>query len=148
MGKAGLDKGKRGEREVVKLLQPIVDRVYNELGIEPPVLKRNTLQSFAGGYDIIGIDWLALEVKFQERLQIDKWWQQTIQQTAQGQFPVLFFRQARKKWRVIIGISLIPDDCTLMHSRAEIPLETFLEFFEHKQKHVLIAAGQQPPAPL
>ncbi len=95
------NKGKSGEREVVNLLKPVVNKVYEERGLEPPVLFRDTNQSAKGGYDIGGIDWLALEVKRQEVLCINKWWEQTVRQAGPGQIPVLFYRQSRKPWRVV-----------------------------------------------
>ena len=67
------NKGKRGEREVVKLLQPVVNEVYESLGLEPPLLERNLMQSHKGGCDLAGLDWLALEVKYQEQQQMTSW---------------------------------------------------------------------------
>src|SRR5438045_4158293 len=71
------NKGKRAERQVIDLLQPIVDHCYKEAGLKPLLLQRNTVQSDQGGFDIIGLEWLALEVKHQEILNVDAWWQQT-----------------------------------------------------------------------
>ena len=53
-GKRSLGKGKRGEREVVKLLQTVVDEVTEELGIETVSAKitakpkHNLITSFIG----------------------------------------------------------------------------------------------------
>lgn len=101
LSKKALNKGKSGEREAIKLIQPLVDEIYNEHGLEPPRLQRNTLQSDNGGYDIVGLPWLALEVKRQETLAIPQWWRQTIKQSKPWQLPVLMFRQNNKKWRFI-----------------------------------------------
>ena len=70
------EKGKRAEREVVKLLQPVVTKVYQEAGKEIPLLERNLMQSHKGGHDIVGLEWMALEVKHHETLQISQWWEQ------------------------------------------------------------------------
>lgn len=79
-GNMSRNKGQRGEREVVKLLQPIVDKVYGSLGLTPPVLERNLMQSHKGGFDIAGLHWMALEVKYQETLNVGMWWNQTLAQ--------------------------------------------------------------------
>lgn len=110
-GKSSLDKGKRGEREVIALLQPIVDKVYAEFEgmrdartgyeVKGPRLQRNTLQSDSGGFDIVGLEWLALEVKFQETLNVEVWWRQTCGQASEGQVPVLFYRKSRVEWKVM-----------------------------------------------
>lgn len=83
-------KGANAEREVAALLQPTVDRAYMEtLGItlgEVPKLQRNLLQTREGGYDLVGLDWLALEVKRQEAVgtggirkgHLRQWWAQTV----------------------------------------------------------------------
>lgn len=84
------EKGAKGEREVASLLQPTVDRAYMEtLGItlaEVPKLQRNLLQTREGGYDLVGLDWMALEVKRVEALgkggilkgHIRGWWSQCV----------------------------------------------------------------------
>ena len=95
------DKGGRGEREIIALLQPIVDRVYRVAGKLPPKLQRNSMQANGlGGCDVVGLDWLALEVKRCETLLLDQWWQQTISQAKQGAMPVLCYRQSKQPWRV------------------------------------------------
>lgn len=135
-GSFSKQKGKRGEREVVKLLQPIVDKVFGDRGLEVPVLYRNQNQSFQGGYDIDGIDWIALEVKFQETMQINKWWEQTVRQSSGGQVPVLIYRKTRMKWRVMMFGYL---DCGGVRVKApvDIALESFLVYFETRMVEVL-----------
>ena len=64
------------------------------------LLQRNTLQSDRGGYDIVGLEDFAIEVKRVEKLNIKKWWEQTLRQTRPGQIPVLFYRQSYKPWFV------------------------------------------------
>jgi|PlaIllAssembly_1097288.scaffolds.fasta_scaffold10963_5 hypothetical protein len=107
MGKMARDKGARGEREVIDLLQIVVNRVYqsaypNALNIEQitPQLKRtSSTQADGGGCDICGIDWLAIEVKRCETLQLDAWWKQCTEQARPCQMPVLIYRQNGRKWR-------------------------------------------------
>jgi hypothetical protein len=100
-GHRSRNKGKRGEREVIGLMQLTVFEIYKAHELECPRLQRNTLQSDRGGYDIVGIDWLALEVKYQETLQLDKWWKQTIEQAMKGE-PVLVYRSNHQPWRVMM----------------------------------------------
>jgi hypothetical protein len=87
-------KGQEGEREVIKLL--------SECCGEDITLKRNLMQSMEGGYDIVGLDWLALEVKRQETLDIENWWKQTLRQAGDTRIPVLLYRQNRKQWYVVM----------------------------------------------
>lgn len=93
------NKGHDGEREIVKLLQPIVEMVLGEKR-----LVRNLQQSRQGGHDICGLEFLAIEVKRCETLEIEKWWKQTLKQAemAGGSIPVLVYRQNRGKWNVMM----------------------------------------------
>lgn len=142
-GKRSLNKGKNGEREVVKLLQPIVDRVYAEFEVEQPVyLQRNTLQSDRGGFDIVGLPWLAIEVKFQEQLNVNTWWKQTERQAGEGQLPILIYRQSRKPWKVMTLVHMPLDNLSAPHvCRAEMSVEDFLVFFERKLRSELYTDG-------
>ena len=97
-------KGQRGEREIVKFLQDIAETAFMDLGEPIPTIERNQNQSWQGGYDIVGLDdFIAPEVKFCEKLQVDKWWGQAWDQASKAgrmAMPVLFYRQSRKPWRV------------------------------------------------
>ena len=119
-------KGQRAEREAIKLLQPVVDKVYMRLGKEPPLLERNQMQTHRGGYDLVGLEWLSMEIKHQETLKVDEWWEQCIMQTRPGQMPVLMYKQNNVKWRVRImsrvGDRTIP---------VEVSVEDFLLYFEY-----------------
>lgn len=99
-GKFSRDKGKRGEREIVDLLQPVVNEVYELHGLEPPKLKRNTLQSDGGGSDIAGLLWAAIEVKYHSEISLGAWWAQTIAQAGPDQEPILFYRRNNIPWKV------------------------------------------------
>lgn len=118
------DKGKRGERDVIKLLQPIVDNAYTEAGLAPVTLQRNTLQSDNGGFDIVGLEWLALEVKNQERLNIAQWWQQTVNQAKDEQEPVLLYKVSRSGWRVRMFGRLLTND-----KRIRLPVDIAFDGF-------------------
>ena len=127
-GKFANSKGKRGEREAVKVLQPVIDKVFNDRGLEIPKLFRNQNQSALGGYDIDGIDWLALEVKRQETLNLNKWWEQTLSQTSMEQIPVLMYRQNNKKWKVQMYGYLEVGEGRRVKTKVEITIEAFLIF--------------------
>lgn len=75
-------KGANGEREVAKILQQVVNEVALQCGYVPPTIRRNTEQSQIGGEDLTGLPWYSFEIKRCERVELDKWWQQTVTQAA------------------------------------------------------------------
>lgn len=127
-------KGQRGEREVVAMLQPTIDRVYEAAGREPPQLERNLMQSRAGGYDIVGIEWLALEVKRVEVEWSNSWWEQAKRQARPGQLPVLLYRMNRRKWSVRIHGYLHVGTSEAVKVDADVDVEAFLVWFEKMLK--------------
>jgi hypothetical protein len=123
----GIKKGKAAERELLNILQGGLDEVYLRRGYAPPELKRTGYQqSDGGGYDITGLDWLALEVKRCEQLQLDAWWTQAKGQAKHGQVPVLVYRQNRKPWRVRMVGMLQVCNVRALRMLADINLATFL----------------------
>jgi hypothetical protein len=134
-GKYSRDKGKRGEREVIELLQPVVNQVREVLELPPMQLKRNTLQSDRGGNDIAGLPWLAIEVKFHAKLALNAWWAQTIEQAAReydgrvAQVPVLFYRTTgRTAWRVRMWGALHGEGRTVA-TLVDVASDDFLRWF-------------------
>ena len=107
-------KGKTAEREVIGLLNPYLENAwrqvitdYPDLPVgELPKLQRNTLQADAGGCDIVGLDWLALEVKNQQSNGVNDWWKQCCGQAKKGQTPVLWYRAGGKQWRVRMRVQI------------------------------------------
>lgn len=97
-GKMSKTKGANAEREAAELVMEWVGPVYDFAGRPRPVLKRNLEQTRSGGHDIVGIDWLALEIKRQEKIQLNAWWSQTTRQAATNQIPVLMWRVNRAPW--------------------------------------------------
>jgi Holliday junction resolvase len=97
-----LNKGRNAEREVVNLLQPILDHAWSIARLEAPKLQRRGL-GFSG-QDIIGLDWLALEIKFHAKPHVDMWWKQCVEQAGRingGMAePVLCYKTNHKPWRV------------------------------------------------
>ena len=121
------NKGKRAEREVVKLLQPVVNEVYESVGLEPPELQRNLMQSHKGGYDLAGLDWLALEVKHQETFQLTAWWEQTKRQAGTQREGILFYRRNNIKFRVRMFAYLVAGG-QRVRCPVDIEVEAFLAY--------------------
>lgn len=113
-GSGPRNKGASAERDVVRLLQPVVNRAYEQLAYDAPALavgttprlQRNSLQADGGGCDIVGLPWLALEVKHQERKQVPAWWKQCVRQAREDQTPVLFYRSNGEMWTVRMAVSV------------------------------------------
>jgi hypothetical protein len=124
-------KGRLGEREIIDLLQPIVDEVYSTVEIPAPKLQRNSLQSDGGGCDIAGLDWIAIEVKRCETLGLSKWWAQCVQQAGWGKEPVLFYRQNAGAWRVQMHAYTFPD-AGGQSIIATVDAQTFLLYFRRR----------------
>ena len=110
MSKMARDKGKRGERKVIDWLQPLVDQICDELCIKRICLQRNTIQSDRGGTDVVGLDWMAAEVKNVENDTpglLDTWWKQCEEQAREWSrprlppmCPVLFYMRNNRPIRV------------------------------------------------
>ena len=137
-GAMSRNKGQRAEREVVKLLQPVVIEVWNELGREgaAPSLERNLMQAHKGGHDLLGLDWLAIEVKHQEQFALASWWQQAKDQAdraSQASFdpvePVLFYRKNNVPWRVVMFGYLGVNGSKRVRCPVDITPEAFLVWF-------------------
>jgi hypothetical protein len=128
-------KGAGAEREIADDLNYIVNGVYKELGLglpTKPVVQRNQNQSAVGGKDLVGTFGLAIEVKRQEALSINTWWQQCAASALElKEKPVLLFRQNGKKWRCIILVDLpLPSEShAFITVRAEIDYEAFKSWF-------------------
>ena len=130
-GRFSRDKGKRAEREVVKLLQPVVTRAFIDAYREAPELERNLMQSNKGGCDIAGLEWLALEVKHHETVKLAEFWQQTKDQATAEQIPVLFYKSNRTKWRVMM-FGHLPAHHLRVRCPVDISLDHFLIWFDTK----------------
>lgn len=106
MGKMQRNKGAQAERELFHLLT-------DGLGLN---VSRNLTQTRMGGADTIDIPGVALEVKRQETLQLNAWWEQTLAQ-AGDRMPLLAYRQSRKPWLFVIDLyDLAP---AFFHSRGQ-----------------------------
>ena len=152
-GNSSRNKGITGEREVIHLLQPIVNKICLKLGVQDiPLLERNTLQCNKGGNDIAGLDWIALEVKRQEsEVRLD-WWEQVLKNCKTGQVPVLLYRQSRKPWRVQMFAALTygsqPYEM-INQIKVDITINDFLAWFEKKVEYEInkVKPESWPPRP-
>lgn len=137
-GRSSRNKGARGEREMIAVLQPIVDRVCDECGQPRFEIRRNYTQRFqAKECDLIGIPWMSFEVKRVENLSgMGGWWRQTLKATREGQVPVLFYRQNHKGWKVRFRVALDAGRYKV-RSTVTVDLATFLVWFEHRLKSEL-----------
>lgn len=108
MGANPRTKGAEGERQVIKMLVPIVKDVMRELDYPPDeviaadeCIQRNQNQSAVGGNDLTGTFGISIEVKRQEQLAVNTWWKQCVEAANQnGELPLLIWKQNRKPWRI------------------------------------------------
>ena len=87
------NKGAAGERELAGILK-------DHLGFE---VKRNLGQARDGADDIT-IQKFRIEVKRQERLQVDKWSEQVESCSKSGEIPILAYRRNGQPWRVCLKL--------------------------------------------
>ena len=134
-GRSSRNKGARGEREIIGLHQPIVDEVCDKLGQPRLVLRRNADQRFAKKqYDLIGVPWIAMEVKRVENLSgRGRWWKQTLDATRENQIPALFYRPNHYPWtvRTRLPISVVKGSVRV-RSTMELDMDSWLVFFKQK----------------
>ena len=129
-GRGRRNKGKAGEREFAKLLQ-------EGLGIE---FSRNLDQVRNGGYDLIGLNKLAIEIKRCENLSVGTWWKQAMSQAKEGQTPVLAYRQSRRPWTVVVPTKFVTKSLVEFCEHNEkrktmsMPLDIFIELIKKKLK--------------
>jgi len=98
-------KGKSAEREVIGLLQEMIPKLK---------LERNLDQTRDGGYDIIGLDGWAPEVKRYAKIDhddVERFWKQAVEQSNSSlRKPVLFMRADREPWVVVVRLTDMLDD--------------------------------------
>jgi len=141
-GKSSLNKGKRGERDVVHILNPILAKVCERHKAPIWQMKRNVQQSQVGGFDIDGSDdgsraglwWIAIEIKQHAEVagKINGWWTQTVRQ-AQGKSgrpdraPILLYRGNGQKWRCRLWSLVTIDDGPILTEAGKDALAAFSE---------------------
>ena len=145
-------KGAEGEREVAKVLDRCVRRLMLDVGIPVPpgaIVQRNQNQSAVGGSDLSNTFGLCIEVKRQEQLAVNTWWEQAEAAAKQnGESPILLYRQSGKKWKCLLMASLplpFSEGATgsIMIGRVEITWDDFQVWFEEWVRRQL-ANGVRP----
>lgn len=139
-GKMARGKGQRGEREVIALLQPIVDEECQRVGRGKVELSRNLLQTREGGCDIAGMEWMALEVKrVENQSMINQWWQQTLRQagpTSGGgvheRVPVLLYRPNNVAWKCRMRVPIAGIGGPTILATITVDIQTFLVWFRYR----------------
>ena len=95
MGKAEREKGKRGEREVAKILR------------EHGFTDARRTQQFAGrtgdSSDVVGLEGFHIEVKRQEKAAIYEWRAQA-RRDCGPDTPIVVFRRSGDPWMVLIDL--------------------------------------------
>lgn len=138
MGQMSRNKGARGEREAIALLQPVVNRVCADCGKVPFALIRDTRQRYqAKLYDVFGIPWMALEVKRVENQSgLEGWWRQTLAATKEGQTPVLMYRQNNQPWKVRTRVTVLAGKSKIKIT-VNMRVDDFLVWFEYRLRSEL-----------
>jgi len=94
MGKAEREKGKRGERELAKVLQ--------KYGFDA---RRGVQYSGSpDSPDVIGLPGVHIECKRVERLNIDQAMAQAVHDSGEDEIPVVFHRKNQQKWLVTMRL--------------------------------------------
>lgn len=91
-------KGAMGERTIVNLLK--------ENGFDNAM--RNHSQTAIGGFDIVGVEPFAIEVKNHKKLSVSTWWKQATEQATDGLIPVLIYHiHGTSRWLVQVPMSAV-----------------------------------------
>lgn len=128
MGKMARDKGARGEREVKDLYNALFERI----GYNVAMQRNSSGQADGGGYDLVGLQYLAIEVKWQETNYSKAWWSQCIAQCKEGQIPVLWYRRSRMPWRIRQWGLALPAQNGSTTVQIELSVEDHLRWLEEK----------------
>ena len=128
-GSMSRNKGQRAERAVIKLLQPILDRVAQQTSTVAIELARNLVQAHKGGDDVVGLEWLSIEVKHQEVFHVNDWWAQAKRQAKGDQRPVLFYRRNHGPWTVRMLVKVPTGPQSFVWLPADLTLERFILWF-------------------
>lgn len=89
----GKQKGKKGELELAKILK---EYGYN--------CRRGQQYNGLEGDDVVGLDFIHIECKRVETLNIDKAMEQSKNDSKKSEFPAVFHRKNRTKWKVTMEL--------------------------------------------
>lgn len=147
-----VNKGKEGEREVVRELNSMLARVLQSqewpsgvIEAAQKCIQRNQNQTAVGGCDLSNTFGLAIEIKRQEALSIETWWKQCLAAAQRNnEWPVLIYRQNHKPWKCITFVNIpLPGSRHTGNVRAEMSWEDFKAWFYIWVYYKLIA-GEVP----
>ncbi len=96
-GRGAQAKGRRGEIELARFLQ--------DHGIDSA--KPGEPLNFGGQPDVTGIDGLHIECKRHEKIEINKWYAQAVEDAARMQDgrPAVIYRRNRAPWMITLSLS-------------------------------------------
>lgn len=128
----------RGEAEICRYLQPIVDKCYQPLLRQlrlnkTPQVSLNPHDEIKGGFDILGLEWLSFSIKFDGRNRYKEWWPELLEKTESDQEPVLFYRTKQTEWFAVMKMYSDIDEKRFF-AFAHVPLHHFLIYFEYRLK--------------
>lgn len=135
-------KGQRGERQLANDLNIVIQKVCHSKGWPIYKLTRNLVQSRNGGHDLVGLDWIAIEVKwYRETAMLDKWWDQAVRQ---GELvnaePVLIWKNNGTRWRVRMWGRLEIEKGRRLRVPVDISWDSFVSWFERRLDAEMIKA--------
>lgn len=150
MGSLSIQKGKRAERAIAVLLRQIIEAVCLRFSVPVIELRRNLKQSQIGGFDLDGIDWIAIEIKHHAKPAFSSWWAQTLHQAGTDREPILIYKIHGTQWRVRMWGRLEVEPGRRLRTCVDIDWEAFAIWFEKRlevevKKSVVSALGVVPP---
>mgnify|MGYP002798740963 FL=1 len=87
------NKGKKGERELANILK---DYGYD--------CRRGQQYNGLDGEDVVGLDYIHIEVKRVQALNLDEAMEQAKKDSKDNQMPAVFHRKNNKKWKVTMEL--------------------------------------------
>lgn len=137
-------KGAVGERELKDMFIALMQRVETELGIKgcSEDVKRNTLQSDRGGFDLVGLPLIAVECKRCETVELAKWFEQAKRQATRGELPVVIYRQNRRPWMARTYVALTAEDASVLAwTVADFDGVAFFAYYEQLYRRFLLKSA-------
>lgn len=132
MGSLSIQKGKRAERDVASRLNVILVGLCERLGYDTVKLQRNLKQVQQGGFDLDGLDWIAIEIKHHKAVSLGSWWAQCERQATGDREPVLIWKQHGGKWNVRMYGRLTIEPGRRLKTVVDISWDAFVIWFEKR----------------
>lgn len=151
-GRASSRKGAQGERDVLNSFRDAMREVEAALVAEgvPFVARsdfatRKRLERGTSSRDIGNVPIISIEVKRNEKLNVNAAWEQAMRQADGGLLPVLVYRYNREPWRVRTWGALTSYDGTgtvVSYAVSEVSLVDFLSYFAKLYRQFLSEGHQ------